>query len=181
MPRPRLALLVCAALLRAVTAQADAHPDELQLKPEIDAAIDRGIEHLIAEQHRDGSWGLHGDYVGGRAGLALYALLQCGVPRDHATVRRAVAYLDSVEPDRTYSTACVILALDALREGREKRIEKLVRNLISWQQPRGDWAYQDGHPDLSCTQYAALGLWIGQRRGIVIADEVWLKLLDSLA
>ncbi|MCB9878995.1 MAG: hypothetical protein H6835_15480 [Planctomycetes bacterium] len=180
MTRIRLAFLVGAALLRAATAQADPHPDELAMKAEIDAAIDNGVEHLIGEQHRDGSWGLHGEYVGGRAGLALYALLQCGVPREHPTVRRAVAYLDSVEPDRTYSTTCVILALDALREGREQRIEKLVKNLISWQRPGGDWGYPEGSPDLSCTQYAALGLWIGQRRGIAIPDETWQKLLDAL-
>ena len=112
------------------TAQIKVHPDELKLKPEIDQAIDRGVEYLINEQLRDGSWGLHGDYIGGRGGLALYTLLQCGVSRQHPAVQRAVAYLDGCEPDKTYATTTMLLAYDALRDGREDRIATFVENLL---------------------------------------------------
>lgn len=168
--------LSCCGLL----AQGKTHPEELQLRGEIDTAIQRGVESLFDRQFRDGSWGQHGDYVGGRGGLCLYTLLQCGVSRNHPSLRRAIAYCDTAEPERTYATTCMIMALDALRDGREERIEKLLEKLISWQRPPGHWAYPHGAADLSCTQYAALGLWIGHKRGIKIEQRVWEKLLDSV-
>lgn len=175
-------LLACATplLSRQLPCQGKLHPEELQLQPEIDAAIDNGVEYLFNQQIRDGSWGMHGDFVGGRAGLCLYTLLQCGVSRNHPSVQRAVAYLDSCEPQHTYATTCMILAYDALRDGRKKRIEQLVDKLISWQRPNGMWAYPHGAPDLSCTQYAALGLWVGIKRGIKIDRKIFQKLFDGL-
>ena len=184
--RPRtlravLGAALCAALgAPSVVAQAKLHPEELKLKPQIDQAIEKGVEYLINEQLRDGSWGLHGDYIGGRGGLALYTLLQCGVSRDHPAVQRAVAYLDGCDPERTYATTTMLLAYDALRDGREERIEALVEKLLLWQKPGGDWGYPHAGPDLSCTQYAALGLYIGQKHGIKIDRSHFLDLFDSL-
>ena len=173
-------LLALACCMPFAVAQAKVHPEELQLQGEINRAIDRGVESLIDRQFRDGSWGLHGDYIGGRGSLCLYTLLQCGVAQNHPAMQRAIKFLDSAEPDRTYSTTCMILALDALRDGREKRIEQLINNLVEWQRPEGCWAYPHGAADLSCTQYAALGLWIANKRDIKIDDRVWEKLLKSL-
>lgn len=175
-----LALLIHLLAPCALPAQGKLHPEELQLRGAVDQAIDRGVEHLLDQQFRDGSWGLHGDYIGGRGGLCLYTLLQCGVARDHPSIQRAVAYLDTCEPDRTYATTCMILALDALRDGRDKRIEALVKKLISWQQPNGMWSYPHGAADLSCTQYAALGLRVGLKRGMSIDKRVFQDLLDGL-
>lgn len=161
-------------------AQGKTHPDELKLSSEITTAIENGVESLIDRQFRDGSWGLHGDFIGGRGGLCLYTLLQCGVPHDHPALRRAIAFADSVDPDKTYATACMIMALNALRNGRKERIEELVLDLVDWQRPDGCWAYPHGAIDLSCTQYAALGLWVGSKRGIKIDSDVWRKLLKSV-
>lgn len=182
---PTLFAALCAALAAALplsiaTAQDKVDDNELKLKPQIDQAIEKGVEYMINEQLRDGSWGLHGDYIGGRGGLALYTLLQCGVSRDHPAVQRAVAFLDGCEPDRTYATTTMLLAYDALRDGREERIAKFVENLLLWQKPGGDWAYPHGTQDLSCTQYAALGLYIGQKHGIKIDPSHFLDLYDSL-
>ncbi len=175
-----LCTLATILLSGSLIAQTRMHPDELKLSNEISAAIDNGVESLIDRQFRDGSWGLHGGYVGGRGGLCLYTLLQCGVPRDHPALRRAIAYADSVEPTKTYATACMIMALNALRNGRDQRIEDLVLDLVDWQSPEGCWAYPHGAIDLSCTQYAALGLWIGSKRGVKIDSRVWMKLLKSV-
>jgi len=172
--------LIAALASVHAAAQAKVHPEELKLKPQIDQAIERGVEYLINEQLRDGSWGLHGDYIGGRGGLALYTLLQCGVSRNHPAVQRAVAYLDGCEPDRTYATTTMLLAYDALRDQRKERIEKLVENILLWQKPGGDWGYPHAGPDLSCTQYAALGLYIGQKHGLKIDPSHFLDLLESL-
>lgn len=164
----------------ALRGQAAQHPDELALKPQIDQAIDRGVQYLIEQQFRDGSWGVHGEFLGGRTGLCLYTLLQCGVPREHSVVQRAVARLDAIEPETTYATACMILAYDALRDGREDRIESWVKKLVDWQTPRGDWGYPQRHPDLSNTQYAALGLWVATKRGIKVDPACFMALLDRL-
>lgn len=161
-------------------AQAEYHPDELALKPKIDAAIDRGVEYLLEQQFRDGSWGLHA-HLGGRAGLTLYTLLQCGVSRDHPAVRRAIGFLDSVDPTKTYAAATMLLAYDALRMDREDRIEQLVQKLIEWQKPQGDWGYPNNHADLSNTQYAALGLWIAIKHDLDVDREILQKLIDRIA
>ena len=170
----------CVLPLGLLPGQNKPHPEELQLRAEINTAIDRGVESLVERQFRDGSWGVHGDDIGGRGGLCLYTLLQCGVSRDHPAMRRALAYCDNAEPNRTYATTCMIMALDALRDGRKTRIEALIKQMIGWQTPNGAWSYPHGPVDLSCTQYAALGLWIGHKRGLKIEQRVWEKLLDCV-
>jgi squalene-hopene/tetraprenyl-beta-curcumene cyclase len=60
--------------------------------------VERGLDWLLAEQERDGSWfGRWGvNHVYG-TGAALPALEACGVPPDHPAMRAAVAWLDSVQ------------------------------------------------------------------------------------
>jgi squalene-hopene/tetraprenyl-beta-curcumene cyclase len=61
-------------------------------------ARERGLEWLLGEQEKDGSWfGRWGvNHLYG-TGAALPALEACGVPYDHPAMRRAVAWLDSVQ------------------------------------------------------------------------------------
>jgi squalene-hopene/tetraprenyl-beta-curcumene cyclase len=63
-------------------------------------SIERGLAYLLAEQEDDGSWfGRWGvNHLYG-TGAALPALEACGVPADHPAVRRAVAWLDSVQQE----------------------------------------------------------------------------------
>jgi len=63
-------------------------------------AVERGLRWLLAEQEEDGSWfGRWGvNHLYG-TGAALPALEACGVPSDHPAMRRAVAWLDSVQRD----------------------------------------------------------------------------------
>jgi squalene-hopene/tetraprenyl-beta-curcumene cyclase len=63
-------------------------------------AIEQGLSYLLAEQEDDGSWfGRWGvNHLYG-TGAALPALEACGVPPDHPAVRRAVAWLDSVQQE----------------------------------------------------------------------------------
>jgi squalene-hopene/tetraprenyl-beta-curcumene cyclase len=60
--------------------------------------VDEGLAWLLAEQERDGSWfGRWGvNHIYG-TGAALPALAACGLPGDHPAMRRAVAWLDSVQ------------------------------------------------------------------------------------
>jgi squalene-hopene/tetraprenyl-beta-curcumene cyclase len=61
-------------------------------------AVERGLRWLLKEQEDDGSWfGRWGvNHLYG-TGAALPALEACGVPPDHQAMRRAVAWLDSVQ------------------------------------------------------------------------------------
>jgi squalene-hopene/tetraprenyl-beta-curcumene cyclase len=63
-------------------------------------AVERGLAYLLTEQEDDGSWfGRWGvNHLYG-TGAALPALEACGVPTDHPAVRRAVAWLDSVQQE----------------------------------------------------------------------------------
>jgi squalene-hopene/tetraprenyl-beta-curcumene cyclase len=63
-------------------------------------ATERGLRWLLDEQESDGSWfGRWGvNHLYG-TGAALPALEACGVPSGHPAVRRAVAWLDSVQQE----------------------------------------------------------------------------------
>jgi squalene-hopene/tetraprenyl-beta-curcumene cyclase len=60
--------------------------------------VERGLRWLLQEQEDDGSWfGRWGvNHLYG-TGAALPALEACGIPHDHPAMRRAVAWLDSVQ------------------------------------------------------------------------------------
>jgi squalene-hopene/tetraprenyl-beta-curcumene cyclase len=63
-------------------------------------AAERGVEWLLSEQEEDGSWfGRWGvNHIYG-TGAALPGLEACGVPHEHPSMRRAVAWLDSVQQE----------------------------------------------------------------------------------
>ena len=145
----------------------------------INAAIDRGVEFLFRTQQRDGSWAFHaGRYRNGQTALSLYAILKSGVSVEHQSVQRALAYLRQRRPRKTYSTTTEILALAAAhRDGDGERIEALVEQLVDWQQ--GSFGYPAGEHDLSCTQYGALGYWIGDSHGYAVPERSWNHLARS--
>jgi squalene-hopene/tetraprenyl-beta-curcumene cyclase len=120
----------------------------------------RGLRYLLDEQEADGSWfGRWGvNHVYG-TGAAVPALVACGL-REHASVRRAIRWLESVQnPDggfgedlRSYrdpawrgrgastasQTAWALLALDAAGERRDAT-ERALRWLLDTQRPDGAW------------------------------------------
>ena len=71
-----------------------------QLGDKIDASepLRRGVDYLISEQEKDGSWfGRWGaNYIYG-AWSALCALNAAGLPHDHVAYRRAVSWLTSIQ------------------------------------------------------------------------------------
>ena len=100
----------------------------------IDAAIDRGAEHLIETQLVDGSWAQHSEYEAGATAYAGYCLLKCGVSRDHPAVRRARAYVLQHPSPYNYSTACELLFLSTIGSSDDRReIENRLERMLEWQ------------------------------------------------
>jgi squalene-hopene/tetraprenyl-beta-curcumene cyclase len=129
-------------------------------------AVRRGVGYLLAKQERDGSWfGRWGvNYVYG-TGAALPALAAAGVPCMHPAVRRAVAWLVSVQNEdggfgedcRSYEageagltwrghgvstpsqTAWGLIGLVAAGEEYSDSAARAARWLVEHQRDDGDW------------------------------------------
>jgi squalene-hopene/tetraprenyl-beta-curcumene cyclase len=118
---------------------------------------------LLKEQEKDGSWfGRWGvNHIYG-TGAALPALEACGIPSDHPAMRRAVAWLESVqrtdggfgEDIRSYAdpawrgrasfatpsqTAWALLAYVSAGNAEGRGARKAADYLCSVQLPNGDW------------------------------------------
>jgi squalene-hopene/tetraprenyl-beta-curcumene cyclase len=122
----------------------------------------RAVSWLLAEQEPSGAWfGRWGtNYVYG-TGSVVPALVAAGIPTSHEAIRRAVAWLESVQNDdggwgedqRSYpdpewigrgastasQTAWALLALLAAGERDGKAVERAVGYLAETQQPDGSW------------------------------------------
>ncbi len=124
---------------------------------------ERGVEWLLAEQEEDGSWfGRWGvNHIYG-TGAALPGLEACGVPHDHPSMRRAVAWLDSVQQEsggfgediRSYAdpawrgradfttasqTAWALLAYVAAGNAEDSATRRAADYLCAAQRTDGDW------------------------------------------
>jgi squalene-hopene/tetraprenyl-beta-curcumene cyclase len=129
-------------------------------------SVDRGLAYLLDEQEADGSWfGRWGvNHLYGTA-AALPALEACGVPHDHPSFRRAVAWLDSVQQEsggfgediRSYSdpawrgrapfatpsqTAWALMSYVAAGNAEDAGARRAADYLCGVQLPNGDWEEQ---------------------------------------
>ncbi|HWJ31071.1 MAG TPA: squalene--hopene cyclase [Gaiellaceae bacterium] len=124
-----------------------------------------GLDWLLAEQERDGSWfGRWGvNHVYG-TGAAVPALEACGLPPDHPAIGRALAWLDSVQQEsgafgediRSYAdpawrgrgaatpsqTAWALLAYVSGGAGVGLSARRAAEYLLQVQRPDGDWDEQ---------------------------------------
>jgi squalene-hopene/tetraprenyl-beta-curcumene cyclase len=126
-------------------------------------ATESGLEWLLAEQEEDGSWfGRWGvNHIYG-TGAALPGLEACGIPHDHPSMRRAVAWLDSVQQEnggfgediRSYGdpawrgranfttasqTAWALLAYVAAGNAEDSSSRRAADYLCAAQRADGDW------------------------------------------
>jgi squalene-hopene/tetraprenyl-beta-curcumene cyclase len=143
------------------------HAVELLAKePGYEESVRRGVEYLLARQETNGSWfGRWGvNYVYG-TGAALPALEAAGIPHEHPAVRRAVAWLESVQQEnggfgedcRSYDsgedgiawhghgeptasqTAWALLGLIAAGEAESDAATRAAGWLAENQREDGDW------------------------------------------
>ena len=142
---------------------------------EVDRAIREGANWLIYTQMLDGSWGYHKSaYRNGATSLAIYTLLSCGINPKSAAIQKGLSFISAAYPEKTYSAGVQLMALAELNDPEYyEQMEVIASDLISWQERNGHWAYPGGHWDLSCTQFAILGLNAATKVGIEVPAKVW--------
>lgn len=183
------------------------YPVEFRVK--VNQAIQKGVARLRQGARPNGSIPLHGHYPMGGTALGVLTLLKCGVKPDDPQIVKAFAYLRTLPMVRTYSVACLLMALDAkYAPARDPFSEKdydkyggLVRRdpcaqvisaddkawmregvewLVKNQRHDGGWRYPHDGYDLSNTQFALLGLHAATRCGITVKKRVWLDALEAM-
>ena len=183
-----VALIVLSLGLLVVTARAeDAPADAPAAEPapfpvQVNEAVDQAAAHLVGKQAEDGSWSKE-DKVHpiGRTALCTSALLHAGYTPEDEPVRRALTFLgvadgyaSPVMPRSTYEAGCLLLLLHALGPSQEGNMRRVADWLVAnFNASAGMWGYPDGTPDLSNTQYAALGLKVASLHGHKAPEKIW--------
>ncbi len=150
-----------------VTARCVSMLAQLGERPETSPALRRGMDYLIGDQEKDGSWyGRWGlNYIYGTWSV-LCALNAAGLPHDDPAMRRAVSWLLSIqdrdggwgEDDRSYKrdyrgyeggsstasqTAWALLALMAAGEAEHPAVARGVAFLTRTQASDGFWSEEN--------------------------------------
>jgi HEAT repeat protein len=147
----------------------------------VNLAIEKGAAALKRIRGEDVPWEFSGHKVGTTA-LVVLALHAAGVGKKDRAMRAGLAYIVKAPvPEKTYETAIVAMALEAVDRKRFKRhILKCGKRLIETQLPEGLWGYPTGAGDHSNTQYAVLGLRAAARSGMKVPPRVWRSVRDHL-
>lgn len=157
---------------------------DADLQVQINQAIDRGIAHLLSQQHRDGSWtgAAFGSYKTGPTAFASYALVEQGVNPQSDAIQAALDYLKRTPVTMVYSAGSILLLLAEIG-GKEHLVlaQQCLDQLIAWESSsvRGTWSYPSGPVDLSNMQFVALGFWSADRLGLKVPDEVVKRLTEA--
>ena len=168
-------------------AAADAYAAELDpLALRVDAATWSGIQFLMQRQHPDGTWfdWLEPEHPGGMTSLCAYALYKAGMPREHACLQLALAYLDTHPAEYTYDAALRILLYTALDPERwRERIEQAAEVLLYV--PDMYFTYQfaggkGGGGDLSNHQFAVVALHALDDHGFKLDKKLWQRIAERV-
>jgi hypothetical protein len=172
------------------------------LQKDINAAIDRGVQHLKSLQREDGTHPPHGKYDVGTTALALLTLSACGVPRADPALEKGLAWLFDQAPPKNYDRAVALMAVarayappEALARRQPLPESMLPPRRRAWCRhvaarleaactSPGAWAYNPVNtriylavPDSSNTQYAVLGLRAAARLGIDVKEQTWVGVI----
>lgn len=158
----------------------------------IDAAqVERGIEQavrfLLGGQQADGGWPEYNpQYPRGVSSLVTLALLTAGMDPEHASMTRAMRYVDAQELERTYTVSLQTMCYCAANPNRyAAQIRRNTLWLMKAQTPTGAWSYGQGFGgggDPSNSQFALLALHEAQRSGVVDLPEAqWKQVFQRAA
>lgn len=188
--RARAVGVVLAAMIVAGPSIGDDDVKVAELPPEVEGAIDRGLQALLKSQQPDGSWGSH--KVASTA-LTLMAFMVKGQfperPPNGKSLSKAVDFL--VESSRNtegymgasmYEHGLATLALSEVsgmvnREDVHDTLKLAVGVILKAQNPKGGWRYQPKptDADLSATVMQIVALASAKEAGIMVPDETIRK------
>lgn len=140
----------------------------------VEAAIDRGVAHLLAAQDPEGGFGTYPGYPAAQTALVIHTLRVCGVPADdpsidraYASLRREIRAARRERAMRTYTAGLCLMALAdrtrgaapdrAPRRGTPRRPPPdaaadlpIAADLVAWlgacQSLTGAWRYGSDQP-----------------------------------
>jgi len=168
----------------------------------VEYAIELGVQYLLSEEARS-IGPAEGRHRLGHPAVETYALIVSGVSAGHPQILANFAYLDRFlkSDPHTYALACTIMAYDAaiaqleqdrilmnpqgdpadwlgnvnLARSHYKQIGDIGKLLLNNQNPGGGWRYapREGGGDISCTQFAVLGLAAASKRGFKVPFKTW--------
>lgn len=168
-------------------AAAEAYAPQLDpLALRADAATWSGIQLLIKRQHPDGTWfdWLEPQHPAGMTALCAYALFKAGMPREHATLQLALAYLDTHPAEYTYDAALRILLYTSLDPERwRERIEQAAEVLLYLPDNYFTYLYaggKGGGGDLSNHQFAVVALHALDEHGFALDRKLWERLAGRI-
>jgi hypothetical protein len=182
--------VIAVALLLALPAASFAQRKAEPLAEQVGKSIARGTEYLFSRQTSDGGWdddsALAISQPGGQTALAVLALLNAGVPKDHPKIARGLANLRKFDSPKVYVRALQAMALAEANLPQDRELlRKHVRWLIDARVVKSGklegWAYTSklsGSKNASTTQYAVLGLWAGHQAGVEVSREIWQDVRD---
>ena len=168
-------ILISTAGLRAATPE------------DVDRAVSKGVAWIYAHQ-TNGNWeqwsGLAPFEADSLTAFAAYTLLCARENPNDPRIATAIEYLLKRPPSGTYGAALRCLLWSRLgltpqiRPVAEKDVKYLLSAMKTQAPSRGLFSYTSAAPssgdyDLSCSQFAVLGLWSAAHAGIEIPAEFW--------
>jgi len=161
---------------------------------QIRTAIDRGANYLLEQQQNDGSWPEMAGYPGGVSALCTLALLNVGVEADDRRMQKALKYLRTIPPEKTYVVALQTMVFARAEWDRDRTQAVngpfkgepggLIRRNVEWLESKqvvegpfkGAWTYPDKrgyNGDQSNSQCALRALHEAERVGVAANEQTW--------
>jgi hypothetical protein len=146
-------------------------------------AIEKGRDYLWSTQRDNGAWPDSPEtFPGGSTALAVWAMLESGVEADDPRIARAMAWLEQLDTDQTYTLAVRANAFHAAGEQGERadarrRVAADVARLVAGSET-GGYSYTLEPPlgdlgDKSNSHYAVMGVEAGQAAGVRVPNAYW--------
>ena len=164
---------------------APAKRQEEELVEKVRKSIEGGKTYLKNIQSPQGNWegvllNVVAEMDGGVTGLATLALLVGGEKATEPHVAKALAYLERLEPKKTYVVGLQNMIFAETREKKylptiQKNADWLIDHAIGMKAGQLEgWSYPGNSiADNSNTQYALLGLYAAKQAGAKIDDAHW--------
>jgi hypothetical protein len=175
-------------LLSAILSIAGADPKpEPTLDEKVAKTREKGIEFLKKKQKKEGNWEDNtftplADLAGGQTALITLSLLESGVPVNDPTIAKAVDYLVTLLPKKTY---VVSLQMQVLARVDAKKHKDQIQTYADWLMEQAikkddkleGWSYPGNQiADGSNTHFAVMGLHAAARAGAKVDEKIWKQI-----